>query len=324
MEWTEERLRAEFLLPQIEEDQHLEYKGAGALTKDKIEEITKDVSAFANADGGTLIYGIAETKGKPSRPEKLEPIDGSKVSQEWLEHITKTIAPPIPELEIVPIAIPSADIRYGYVYLVKVPRSSTAHQARNHKYYRRYNFENQSMPDHEVRDVMHRGNTPIVEPHFAVSSPTPDFGTTRSQTLLVSVENKGPVAVRHLKLGFTFRNLDDLPFSVTVTGTKRDEIHRANRRIVKIFGEHSQEFATTFTMEWRIAYRSTVVLFPQDTVEFSTHGLWFLASEEILSLVRPYLEKHEWTLWADNMPPKRGLLPLDDLITYGGRKPSHH
>jgi predicted HTH transcriptional regulator len=45
----------------IEESLHLDYKeslGSNA-------EIAKDISSFANSDGGNIIYGIIEEKNKP-------------------------------------------------------------------------------------------------------------------------------------------------------------------------------------------------------------------------------------------------------------------
>ena len=50
----------------VEESIHLDFKAAGALAKDdkKKNEIAKDVSAFANSDGGIIIYGISESGHK--------------------------------------------------------------------------------------------------------------------------------------------------------------------------------------------------------------------------------------------------------------------
>ena len=46
----------------IEEDQHLDYKSK--IDKNNAE-IAKDISSFANSDGGNIIYGIVEEKHKP-------------------------------------------------------------------------------------------------------------------------------------------------------------------------------------------------------------------------------------------------------------------
>ena len=45
---------------QVQEDLHLDYKESGAIHKTKKDDISKDVSAFANSDGGLLIYGVRE------------------------------------------------------------------------------------------------------------------------------------------------------------------------------------------------------------------------------------------------------------------------
>ena len=47
---------------EVEESIYLDYKDGRALDPDKIAEITKDVSAFANADGGIIVYGVSENK----------------------------------------------------------------------------------------------------------------------------------------------------------------------------------------------------------------------------------------------------------------------
>ena len=44
----------------IEENLNLDYKACGSIerSENKTNEISKDVSAFANSDGGIIIYGI--------------------------------------------------------------------------------------------------------------------------------------------------------------------------------------------------------------------------------------------------------------------------
>ena len=57
--WHQQRLRA-YVDNFVEESLSLEYKAADALerTDRKREQITKDVSAMANSDGGIMIYGL--------------------------------------------------------------------------------------------------------------------------------------------------------------------------------------------------------------------------------------------------------------------------
>lgn len=142
----------------IEENLSLDYKAAGAIdvADKKKMEITKDVCAMANSSGGTIIYGMAEYQDDARRhlPEKVDPIKRSQYSKEWLEHVISNIKPRIELLKIFPVEIPTSPDHV--VYVVVIPKSTTAHQALDCRYYRRYNFESVPMYDYEIRDVMNR------------------------------------------------------------------------------------------------------------------------------------------------------------------------
>ena len=127
---------------EVEEDIHLDYKAAGALDKEdkKRTEITKDISAFANSDGGIIIYGVSE---EDHRPKEISPIDGRIYTKEWLENVIQQIQPRIEDIKIHPIRID--DIGRS-IYVVKIPRSSNApHMARDKRYYKRFNFKSEPM-----------------------------------------------------------------------------------------------------------------------------------------------------------------------------------
>ena len=161
--WNEERIEA-LIANEIEESLSLEYKAAAAISKDNrdILEITKDVSAIANSAGGVLVYGVAEHKEKQKRhkPERIDPISRAKYSKEWLEHIIAQVRPRIPNLAIHPVQLKSDPDHIAYILVI--PQGTTAHQAKDFRYYRRYNFESVPMIDHEVRDVMNRRSHPQV------------------------------------------------------------------------------------------------------------------------------------------------------------------
>jgi predicted HTH transcriptional regulator len=60
-----------------EESLQLDFKRAESLdsTERRKAEISKDVSAFANSAGGTIVYGIGESAGEPHVAEIFSPID---------------------------------------------------------------------------------------------------------------------------------------------------------------------------------------------------------------------------------------------------------
>lgn len=145
---------------EVEENIHLDYKAAGSLEKadKKRLEITKDVSAFANSDGGIIIYGLSEEEHKP---KDLSPIDGNTYTKEWLESVIQRIQPRIEGVIILPIR--NGDI-LKTAYIVKIPKSDFApHMAIDNRYYKRYNFSSVPMEDYEVRELYNRVSTPKLE-----------------------------------------------------------------------------------------------------------------------------------------------------------------
>jgi hypothetical protein len=166
VEWNEEKVGS-YIRDKIEESINLDYKGAGALAREKTAEITKDISAFANSAGGIIIYGLREFVAKDKRhlAEKLDPIDRREFSKEWLEHIVGKIQPR-PAALIHPVQLASAPEHVAYV--VEIAQGTTAHQADDFRYYRRYNFESVPMRDFEVRDVMRRKVLPVVKTELRI------------------------------------------------------------------------------------------------------------------------------------------------------------
>lgn len=141
-----------FIELEIAESIHLDYKASPALSKKKRDEICKDVSSFANSDGGMLVYGILEQDALPTALDKG--VESSSISREWIEQIIKTnIEPTIQDIEIT--EIPKNNI-YSY-FAIKIPKSINApHQAPDKKYYKRYNFMSSPMEHYEIEDVKNR------------------------------------------------------------------------------------------------------------------------------------------------------------------------
>jgi hypothetical protein len=154
----------------VQESLTLDYKAADALQKSegKKSEITKDVSAMANSAGGIIIYGLSEYKDSDLSfyPEKIDPVDQSEITKEWLQQVINTIRPKIDGLVITPIEI--TESKKGVVYVVEIPQSSTAHQAKDYRYYKRYNALSIAMDDYEIRDIMGRSKTPQFELTFKI------------------------------------------------------------------------------------------------------------------------------------------------------------
>jgi hypothetical protein len=158
-EWGEADL-ANILQSWITESTVLDYKAREALRntdKNKLE-ISKDVSAFANSAGGTLVYGIDETNHIPTGLRGLDP---SVTTREWIEQVINSgIQRRIDGIRINQVGLDT--LEPGHVaYVISIPQSMRApHMAADNRFYKRFNFESVPMEEYEVRDVARRSEAP--------------------------------------------------------------------------------------------------------------------------------------------------------------------
>jgi len=192
---------------EIEESIYLEFKAGDALGRsdNKRKEISKDVSAFANSDGGVIIYGLNE---KNHKAHSLSFIDGNEFTKEWLEQIiSSSIQRKISDLNIVPIRFENNIDKT--VYIVKIPKSfETPHMCKENRFYRRYNFESVQMEEYEIRELYNRKSIAKlqVEPF--------DYGkNVDNEKTLIKFEfhvfNEGQIPESSYKLNVYFNNFNE-------------------------------------------------------------------------------------------------------------------
>ena len=167
------------------EDTHLDYKGTesllppgrggGGLDRQKrAEDISKDVSSFLNSDGGVLVYGVPESED-PSRTGG-SPIPGGpeigfrrgEITKETIEDlITSNIQPrPGPDLFQV------TEVPYcgRTVLIVEVAVGlGDVWQAKDKRYYRRFNYKAEPMDHYEVAMVRNRTIGPNLKLAFGLN-----------------------------------------------------------------------------------------------------------------------------------------------------------
>lgn len=152
--YTEKDL-SDLIKNNTEESLILEYKAAPALGfgDKKKQEISKDISSFANSTGGIVIYGIEEQNHIPI---KFSFVDGNEFTKEWLEQVIHSnIFRKINNLEINPVRFDNNFEKS--VYIVKIPESETSpHQAKDKRFYKRYNFESVAMEEYEIRHLYNK------------------------------------------------------------------------------------------------------------------------------------------------------------------------
>ncbi len=308
-EWTLARLR-ELIAGKTEEGPQLEYKAAGSFGTQNNQkvEITKDVSAMANSGGGIVIYGIAE---KSHLPDKLDAIDRRKFSREWLEQVINGIQPRIDGLLIHCV---EDDTQEGFgFYVVEVPQSNTAHQAKDSRYHKRQNFTVAAMQDYEIRDVMNRRKYPHIVLSFTLRRYTPrdphgmpEFYSREKKedkvSLAVYGENKGVLLAQYViaKLDIPTRLLDDL----TVIRSEHD-IQNLPERITQTVTNEKQDYNG---MGIPMGDKRREPLLPELKV--------YLGSV-VLNLDALLTSKGDsliyWKTHADDSPPVNGEVYLKDI-----------
>ncbi len=117
--------------------------------------MARDISAFANADGGQIVYGMTE---KDHEPAGLDAgLDPKEYPEIWFEQVLQQHVTPLLE-GVRPRHVKLKSGRVAVV--VDVPASkSDPHQA-DGRYYRRHNFNRLAMEHYEVRDMFRRTTTP--------------------------------------------------------------------------------------------------------------------------------------------------------------------
>ena len=309
--WTESRLQ-NFITSEIEESLTLEYKAAEALDRleTKKKEITKDVSAMANSAGGILIYGISEfsVENKKHLPEKITPVDRRSFPREWVEQIIQAIRPRIDGIVIHSVNLSSDENHTAYI--VEIPQSNTAHQASDHRYYKRFNFQAVPMEDYEIRDVMFREQTPNIALKFLIEINSQPIGVffdnqpaieSETYNLIVQARNNGSAFAQYVAVFL------DVPVAILQTVENKMNLKDGGRfyrhRLTNLNQEYADEqFKSNFpllrsmTMNWKIPLNA-------EFENFRNEDSWV-----------------KWKIYADNALPKEGRISLKEIEIVDLRK----
>lgn len=305
---------------EVEENINLDYKAADSLQNvdGKKKEIAKDASAMANSAGGIIIYGIKEFDESKKRhlPESITPVQRSKFSKEWLEQVIHSnISPKIDGLLIYPVPLEKED---EVAYVVEIPQSTTAHQnTKDHRYYRRHNFESVPMLDYEIRDIYNRSLHPVIELEFEIEKHTYEKRSLNipavtpkekeyqtDVTLYVTPRNKGNVFANYIN------------FYIQISEEILDTRYMSNLEIdinerVKLYGDNTHRDV--------VDYKSYPIGggYPKYGPSRFDPVLPGLSGPSTnFSLVEdPKLNYREitWTVHADNAPPQSGSILLHEI-----------
>jgi hypothetical protein len=151
---TEAELR-EFVAQGLPEGRHLDYKRAlsGKSDDEPKREFLKDVTGFANAQGGHLLIGVDEpAQGSTVDKQIIGLADGDSLAKSLERLAASSIDPRIPGLIVQPVPLTAG----GAVIVVHVPPSQARPHMVDHgnhqRFYVRHRESTNPMTTHEIRE----------------------------------------------------------------------------------------------------------------------------------------------------------------------------
>lgn len=173
-EWDEDYLLnltpGEFDWLEIKDSRKLDFTlPNGNNINEVTNELSKQLSAFANSGGGTLVYGLFDTP--INTPRKVDQFGGVSLTiknntKEWLEDtIPGLIDHQLTTFNVYVITNlnnPNSQILDGKgIFLIDIPSSEQApHQARDNKYYARVGGKSRPIGHQIVSDIFGRAKYP--------------------------------------------------------------------------------------------------------------------------------------------------------------------
>ena len=158
------------------------------------------------------------------------------------------------------------------------------------------------MEDYEIRDILNRQNAPNASVEFGFDKPDRNAHT---YLLKIFVTNHGTSVIQNFQLEFTFPH---------VVGYENNLIHKRDNIDLRSEGDYL------------VTYHSRSVLFPNERREIGYEMVWRykMDSDKYAKLgtlelgsnhsaVRKDTAFVQWTLYADNMTPKKGTVPFRQL-----------
>ncbi|MCY7374740.1 MAG: hypothetical protein LH472_02055, partial [Pyrinomonadaceae bacterium] len=244
-------------------------------------------------------------------PERITPVDRREFPREWVEQIIQAIRPRIDGIVIHSVNLCSGENDVAFV--VEIPQSNTAHQASDHRYYKRFNFQAVPMEDYEVRDVMFREQTPDIVLNFLIEIISQPVGVffgnepaieSETYNLIVQARNNGSAFAQYVAcfLDVPTKILQNPESKMNLTDGGRFYRHR----LTNLNQEYADEqFKSNFpllrsmSMNWKISLNS----------EFEN-----LRGEDLAI---------KWKIYADNALPKEGKISLREIEIVDLRRKSN-
>ena len=131
--------------------------------------LAKAISAFANADGGVIVYGLEAKKDAQGRDvvQAAKPLaDPALVQSKILGLVGQILQPPVEGILVETRVGPE---NRGYVLVLVPPSDSIPHRVKSgHEYYRRHGSTSLPMEHYELEEIFGRRRRPVLELYYRI------------------------------------------------------------------------------------------------------------------------------------------------------------
>ena len=331
-EWTEEDLRQLIGQP---ESLTLEFIASVLCLPGQgfTRMLGKEISAFANSEGGVIVLGIKENRGRPRVALDLDDgIDPAQFSLDQVQHSADfSVRPMLGGIHC--HAVPLSGSRAGRVaYVIVVPRGNTAYQSGNYVYYIRNSWRNEPAPNHLVQLLMSRATAATAALELGNCEILTKDNHHQYRFDLVIV-NTGKQSIEDFLLSVKITLGSDEPqlWAPTMFVDSEDAIQDELKSVESMLeiGENPDEYRRHEMLqgpgipfqsgdELRCSFRRIMQLlyqvdnrkiFPQDRVIFPG-GKWLVEFVPQHVHLREYQPQIHWTIYLDNAPPCSGVIDM--------------
>jgi Putative DNA-binding domain len=175
------------------------------------DEILAELTAFANAEGGTLVLGLHETKDEPRRAERLDPLPNcERLVRRLLDASEDIVEPRLRSIEA--RALPVDTAGSGYVVLRVGKSAAGPHRLRStREFYIRRGERAAKMDVREIKDLtlnLARTGDRIEQ----VFQERRDLAATRFRRLMKAPDKggPGPLILRSTGVPMTIQSIPDI------------------------------------------------------------------------------------------------------------------
>jgi len=283
------------------ENTNIEYKEAHQKFIN-INEIGKDVSGFANSEGGIIFYGIKCERDDKTKPKEISGLDRTNI--ETLDRVINShVHYPINGIQ--KKLIPNDDPQ---VMLLYVPQSDASpHQNSNGKYYFRSGSETRPMPHYLVELHFGKRRRPKLSIKLErIEKPQlPSFkdGWSPAINIYPRILNSGKAIAKYVRALFLFPS---------------DAYFKPEKNPYRVYASTIRDISNSNFYPgkkvWEFKDNQGVI----HTTEEQRFGPFAIEFNKVL-LLEPDTEENnpifEWEIYAEEMEPQKGKVILSSLFS---------